>query len=114
MRANQLILRCYAERSGDIWNAYCLDLSLGSQGDTYADARKKLDEQIEEFVQDVLTGEDRPHAVYLLSRRAPLPMWLKYYAIKALIVVIHAFGLHAPTSRKRFKEVLPLAPAHCN
>lgn len=113
MRANQLILRCYAERSGDVWNAYCLDFSLGSQADTYQQAKQKLEEQIDEFVADVLGGQDREHAVQLLSRRAPLSMWAKYWFMRAVIGVLHLVGRPTP-ARKRFKEVMPLVPAHCH
>ena len=35
----QLLLRCYAERVGDQWQAFCLDLSLAAQGDTFMEVK---------------------------------------------------------------------------
>lgn len=113
MRANQLVLRCYAERTGDLWNAYCLDLSLGTQADSFDEAKKKLDLQIGEYVRDAFAGgQDQAHGVYLLTRKAPFSMWLKYWGMKALI---HLVGKKHPLeNRRRFKEVMPLSPAHCH
>jgi 1,4-dihydroxy-2-naphthoyl-CoA synthase len=43
MNTNDLILHCFADKSGDQWQAFCLDLTLAAQGDTFEDARAKLD-----------------------------------------------------------------------
>lgn len=75
----QLFLRCYAEKVGNQWQAFCLDLSLAAQGDTFAEVKDKLDAMVAEYAYDALVGEDREYAEQLLTRRAPLRDWLKYY-----------------------------------
>lgn len=113
MRPGELVLRGYAERCGDVWMAVCLDFSLAAQGDSFAEARRKLDAQVHEYVYDVLVGQDRAHAAALLTRRAPAAYWLRYWRIKWQSRLAHALGRHGPRRRKRFKDVMPLAPAHC-
>ncbi|KAB8198572.1 DUF1902 domain-containing protein [Lysobacter maris] len=109
MRPEQLILRCYAERKGDQWQAFCLEFSLAAQGDSLNEARAKLDEQIREYVHDSLVGKDRLHAAQLLSRKAPLRFYLRYAYISA---VLKLRG-HDTRKKARFKEAMPLVPALC-
>ncbi len=113
MRPNELILRCYAERDGALWVAVCLDLSLAAQGDSYEEARQKLDAQIHEYVHDALAGQDRAHALQLMTRRkAPFSEWARYYVLKNLSKV--ASALHRPNRDvKPFREMMPLVPATC-
>jgi len=113
MRTHNLVLRCYAERTRGVWNAYCLDLSLVAQGESFDEVKAKLDAQIEEYVADAMGGQDKQHAVRLMTRRAPLSMWLGYYAMKTFIRLAKLLGF-GPGDRKRFKEVMPLVPAHCH
>lgn len=81
MKPKDLILRCYAQKNGEQWGAFCLDFTLAAQGDTFEDAKSKLEEMIEDYLYDALVGEDREHAVDFLSRRAPVSEWIKYYCI---------------------------------
>jgi len=113
MRPKQLLVRCYAKRSGDLWVAFCLDFSLGAQADTHEEAKRKLDDQIKEYVHDVLAGTEREHAEYLLTRRAPLQFWLEYWAIKALFKLSRRLHTRKPVESRPFKEVLPMVPAIC-
>lgn len=114
MLPRQLFVRCYAKRTKGMWVAFCLDFALGAQADTLAEARKKLDEQIREYVHDALDGEDREHAEYLLRRRAPLSYWMEYWGIVAL----HKFASLVHRSRRPaeaapFREILPMVPSVC-
>jgi predicted RNase H-like HicB family nuclease len=79
MNPKQLIIKCYAEREGDVWGAHCLDFNLVAQGNSFEDAKARLESMITEYVYDALVGEDRFYVSQLLSRRAPLSAWLKYY-----------------------------------
>jgi predicted RNase H-like HicB family nuclease len=108
MKPTQLVLRCYAERDGDVWVASCLDFCLAAQGDSYEEVREKLEDMINEYVYDVTVGEDSDHAYILLSRKAPFATWVKYYIAK---VQIH-IGMLKHASKHLFTELLPLAP--CN
>jgi len=111
MRPEQLIIRCYAVRKRSCWVAFCLDLTLAAQGETFEQAKASLDAQIREYVHDALAGEDRPHAPYLLSRRAPVGEWIKYYAVRALAYLQRRSGQQR--TRELFQEVVPVVPALC-
>jgi len=105
-----LILRCYGEQKGDVWQAFCLDLNLAVQGASPQEVRTKLHQQISSYLYDALEGEDRMYADQLLSRKAPLGFWLKYYYYNILC------SFHKATKDfcLIFKEVMPLTPSHHN
>lgn len=107
MKLTQLVLRCYAEKSGNQWQAFCLDLSLAAQGDTFAEVKGKLDAMIFEYVYDALVGEDREYAHQLLFRRAPLRDWLKYYWYRVLSQAVAI----PEEARRLFTSILPLEPS---
>lgn len=109
MRPRQLLIRCYAERKQGYWVALCLDFTLAAQGESFEQAKAALDRQIREYVYDALAGEDKEHAPYLLSRRAPLRDWVKYYAAHLLRRVV----MHSGRTYKPFKEIVPMVPALC-
>ncbi len=115
MRPKELLIRCYAKRDGNLWVAFCLDFSLGTQADTLDEAKRKLDEQIREYVHDALAGEDREHAEYMLNRRAPLSYWLQYWSIRAKFALARLLspGSARQVNSKPFNEVLPVVPAVC-
>ena len=79
IKPQHLILRCYAEKKGNVWQAFCLDFNLAVQGDTAGQVRAKLHEQITEYIYDALEGEDQAYAGQFLKRRAPFKFWAKYY-----------------------------------
>lgn len=85
LQARQMLLRCYAEQKQGCWQAFCLDFDLAAQADSFEEARDKLHQMIAEYVYDALAGEDRAYAESLLSRRAPLRLWAKYYAYRLLL-----------------------------
>ncbi|MGH8473068.1 MAG: hypothetical protein ACREVJ_11560, partial [Gammaproteobacteria bacterium] len=103
----QLLLRCYAEKVGDQWQAFCLDLSLSAQGDTFMEVKDKLEAMVAEYVYDALAGEDRDYAEHLLARRAPPRDWLKYYWY---CMLISAGALHVE-ARRLFTALVPLEPS---
>lgn len=106
MRPNTLILRCFAEKIGDQWQAFCLDFDLAVQGNSFRDVRKRLDAMIRDYVRDALVGEDRDYADQLLRRRAPLSLWLRYYRIYALVHL----GRLRDGFRKTYNTSMPLQP----
>ena len=106
MKANQLILRCYAEKKDSQWTAFCLDFTLATQADTCNEATAKLDTQIKEYLYDCLVGEDKDYAFQLLNRKAPLLEWVKYYFYCS---VYHVLKLHDDI-RYFFKKSVPLSP----
>lgn len=108
MRESQWEIRCYAERQAPgLWIALCLDFDLAAQGETFQEARSRLDAMIDEYVEDALTGEDRDHAQALLNRRAPRRYWLRYYWFDLVRRVRH----RPPSEHVPFREAKRLALA---
>ena len=105
MKPTQLLLRCYAERAGNQWQAFCLDLSLAAQGNTFSEVNDKLDDMILDYICDVL-GEDKAYAEQLLTRKAPLRDWLKYYWYRLL----SRAGATHEEARRLFTSLVPLQP----
>jgi len=107
MRAIDLVLRCYAEHKDGYWQAFCLDLCLAAQGDSFDEVKQKLETMINEYVHDAVAGPDKDYVNQLLRRRAPLRYWLEYYLLRLFPQVGPFRG------RKRlFSEALPLVLAH--
>lgn len=80
IRPSELKVRCYAEREAPgVWVAICLDFDLAAQGETFEEAKGKLDAMIDDYVREAWDGEDRPYADALLNRRAPLRYWLRFW-----------------------------------
>lgn len=105
MKPTQLILRCYAHKLDNQWEAFCIDLCLASQAESYEAAKKKLDEQIMAYVHEALTV-DREYAAQLLSRKAPLKQMFTYHLYNTLKHV----GMARNGIHKLFTEALPLLP----
>ena len=103
MRMQKQFLRCFAECSDGVWVAYCLDFGLGAQGETFEEAKQKLEAQLQELAHD-LKGVDSAHARQLRRRGAPLWLWARYWVAWAFVRLARAFGKPAPRRRKRFVE----------
>ncbi len=108
MKPKQLILRCYAEKKGTVWQAFCLDLNLAAQDSSFIQARNRLHAQIESYVEDAVTGEDATYADQLLSRKAPWPCWIKYYYLCA----VYGAGAAKNSIMQLFTEVMPIHLGH--
>lgn len=94
MRPNDLVVRCYAEKDGELWIAVCIDYSLAAQGDTCEEARDKLQEQIVDYLMDAIAGDDQEHFEYLLTRKSPFSELAKYELIR-LKCHLHLLKNHA-------------------
>tara|TARA_R110001583_G_scaffold134993_1_gene286769 strand:- start:805 stop:1131 length:327 start_codon:yes stop_codon:yes gene_type:complete len=107
MSPEQLVLRCMAERKAEYWQAFCLDLNLAVQGDSFEDVRSKLHDQIGEYLYDALEGEDQQYAAQLLSRKSPLSIRARY-RVNKFFSHLHSAknGVH-----QFFKETMPLRVA---
>lgn len=84
MKGYPVVFRCYAEKDGDQWVAFCIDLTLAAQADSFPEARQKLHEQIDGYLYDAIAGEDQEFAGQLLSRKAPLRYRAKYHLYSAM------------------------------
>ncbi len=86
MKPQDLIIRCYAEQKDGAWQAFCLNFDLAVQGKSSEEVHDKLVAMIQDYVYDALAedGVDRDYAAQLLTRKAPLSNWLRYYLIACL------------------------------
>lgn len=103
-------LRCYAQRQGDLYVAVCVDLSLAAQADTMDEVKRKLDEQISSYLEDLFKGDDRKHMRDLFPRRAPLRFVLRFYAIWLTCLVFQVLDLIDEAKSKKaqaFNEYWP-------
>jgi hypothetical protein len=107
-KPGQMVLRCFAEQKGAVWQAFCLDINLAVQGESLREVKSKLQGQIAEYLYDALAGEDRQYADQLLTRKAPASLWIKYYCTKTLSKVIDAHN----GIREFFNEIMPLTVKH--
>ena len=83
---NKFIARCYAKRIDGQWVAICIDFALVTQGDTFDEARRLLEAQIDSYIEDAYTV-DRQYARELLSRRAPLVYRLEYHSLRLIFKI---------------------------
>jgi hypothetical protein len=111
VRISPLVVRCYAERIGSQWQAFALDFDLAAQGDSFEQARQKLDAMIRDYILEALVGDDRAHAMQLLSRRAPLSMWARYYWLRLRTMLRSGSNGEGDDSGRAFSDPIPLVPA---
>lgn len=71
LKPRDLILRCYAEHKNGQWQAFCLDLCLAAQADTFNEARRKLSDMIPDYLEEALEGKIRPMLVSFFPGRLP-------------------------------------------
>lgn len=107
MRTQELILRCYLVRRKDYFFASCIDLGLGVQADTAADAKEKLEQQIHSYIEEALTV-DKAYASQLLSRKAALSERLYYNWLCARNYMSRFKKKSGPRASSVFKEPMPL------
>lgn len=103
MKPPNLVLRCYAVKKDGHWEAFCIDLCLAAQADSFKDAKRLLDAQIRSYITEALTI-DRDHAEALLTRRAPLKQVLTF----KLYHLLSRLGVISDGIRKSFFEALPV------
>lgn len=112
---NFMEVRCFAEPIGNLgWQAFCIDLDLAAQGESFEDVREKLDSQIEHYVRDAVVGPDKQFRDQLLSRKSPLSLRLRYYRIAANCFVAEKLNLAKAEMKHAIAFVeRPSAPAYC-
>lgn len=73
------LVRIYGEKHDGHWALVSLDFGLAAQGKTIQEALDRLDAQIKEYIYDATVGEDKEFGEELLSRKAPVEFFFKYY-----------------------------------
>lgn len=110
MKPQELVIRCFSEQKGGVWQAFCLNFDLAAQGDSPEEVHEKIIAMIEDYVVDALAedGVDREYAAQLLTRKAPLGLWLRYHYI-ATRCKLDGFKKDLCGT---FDTVMPMAPIH--
>lgn len=75
------ILRCFAEKKGSQWQAFCVDLNLAVQGDSFPVVKNKLDDMVRSYIQLAFEQESEQDRMDMLNRPAPLSLRLRYARI---------------------------------
>lgn len=121
MRPNDMVLRCFAEKVGNQWQAFCIDLNLAAQADTFPQAKEKLESMVSSYLYDIFEGDDKEHAEDLFPRLAPLSIRIKYAKYWALDRVRNAVRgpvkrhqRRAEERKRAFVAFKQLMPAHFN
>lgn len=109
MKPNELILRCYVEKQGNLWIAACIDLCLAAQDYEPGAAIDRLHLQIVDHVNFAFQNEELTHQ--MLSRKAPLSFIFKYHKIRLKNAITSYLQSKAQESEKAFFEAMPLMPA---
>lgn len=107
----RFVVRCYAEQRENQWQAFTLELGLAAQGDSFPEAKHKLDQMIGSYLRDALCGEDREYAYELLSRKATWQVYARYYLFSAVLGIVKFFG--KPKDHVIYNRPLPLEPKFC-
>lgn len=82
----KLIIRCYGERREGKWIGVCLNFNLATEADTPEKLIRKMNGIIKSYLETVLATKDKDSIPALLSRKAPLKDWCKYYFIRICIL----------------------------
>lgn len=104
MKVRKKSLRCFAEFRDGVWLAYCLELGLGAQGQSFKEVRANLEAQIHDL------SPEEVHA--LLRQGSPLRLRLRYALLAIAGWVVRQAGGATP-QRKRFREALPPTAMAC-
>lgn len=84
------ILRCMAYKKGELYIAECLDLSLATQGNSFDEVEKKLDDQLEDYLNEAFS--DKRYTRQLLNRPSPFSSWVRYYWFRFLLIAKNGKG----------------------
>lgn len=82
-----IAIRCYAEGANEKWEAFCVDFDLAVQGSSFDEVYRKLNEQIEIYLEGIsaMPPEQRKH---LLNRKIPLLERFRIYG-KLLATIVN-------------------------
>ncbi|WP_061946313.1 hypothetical protein [Collimonas pratensis] len=106
MKARSLLLKIYGEQRDGQWSLVCLDFSLAAQADSIEEAKQLLEGQIKEYLREA-QDEDQEFAPLLISRRAPLKYWAKWWAGRIYCKIFR----RQDKQHKAFRRTMPLVPA---
>ena len=74
-KTEPLDLHVLIEKEGRLYSALCLELDVASQGRSVAEAKKKIAEAVQLYLEDVYAEGDEKD---FIPRPAPLEEWLRF------------------------------------
>ena len=104
---DRLILKCYGYKiEENKWVGICLNFNLAVEAESPEGLVEKTAEVVASYIETVLDTKNRESIPELLSRRAPIGDWLKYYLIYSAILIMRIKKYFT------FKEAIPFHLAH--
>lgn len=94
MASNMRRVRCFAEKRGQQWQAFCIELNLAVQADTLEEVQQKLHAVFLSYVQLAMEQNDPDHQRDMLYRPAPLSIRLRYWFMRTLLAIANCFKNH--------------------
>ena len=85
------------------WIVTCLDFDLASQDDTFEDAKRRIYDQIETYIETASALDGGIHIEQFLNRKAPLKDWLLFY-IAPVFSFFHSSFLNIKGYKETFKH----------
>lgn len=104
MKMQSRSLNCFAERRDGVWLAFCVDLGLGAQGQSFEDAKQRLEAQLRDL--------SREEVRVLLEQGSPLSLRLRFSMLRAVYGGLRLLGGESRRKR-RFREYLPAELLPC-
>lgn len=90
MSSSKRKVRCFAQKKGQQWLAFCVEMNLAVQADTLKEAVDKLHSMIRSYVQLAMEQNDPAHQRDMLFRPAPLSIQLRYWYVRTLVTIANA------------------------
>src|SRR5512141_1237239 len=82
MRSRMVAVRCFAEQSGSVWEAHCVDLGLTVRGDSLERVKHELDVLVHRRLDDALVKRRPAARVATSSRRGAVALRLRYWSLR--------------------------------
>lgn len=100
MRSRMVAVRCFAEQSGSVWEAHCVDLGLTVRGDSLERVKHELDVLVHRRLDDALVKRRPAARVAASSRRAAVALRLRYWSLR----LAGTLGLRRDALRERLSQ----------
>ena len=85
------------------WIVTCLDFDLVSQDDTFEDAKRRIYDQIDTYIETAWALDNGIHVEQFLNRKAPLKDWFLFY-IASVLHFFHSSFLNIKGYKETFKH----------
>lgn len=92
MTSHKRKVRCFAEKRGSQWQAFCIELNLAVQADSLEEVVKKLHAMIRSYIQLATEQNDPTHQRDMLYRPAPLSIQLRYWYVRTVVSMANLFA----------------------